>query len=132
MLPKKNRLIKEKDFNKIHRFGNFVGDFFLAVKFLENRLGHSRFGFLVGTKISKKAVERNQIKRRLRESIHSKLDKIKPGYDFVVFTKPEIVEKSYSEIDKAISNVLSKSNLIDNNQDTRYKDTNNNQIKISK
>ncbi len=112
MLPKINRLTKERDFNQIHKFGIFVGENFLAIKFKKNNLDISRFGFLVGTKISKKAVQRNLIKRRLRESVKSKLNKIKPGYDIVFFTKPEIVNKSYSEINKAVENVFGRSKLI--------------------
>jgi len=111
MLPQKNRLIKEKDFNRIHKFGNFTGENFLAIKFQRNNLEVSRFGFLVGTKISKKAVERNLVKRRLRESIHLKLNNIKPGYDIIFLTKPEIVGKSYEKIDKAVENVLRKAIL---------------------
>jgi ribonuclease P protein component len=111
MLSKKNRLIREKDFNKIHKFGKFYGEVFLAIKILENNSDISRFGFLVGTKISKKAVKRNLVKRRLRESVRLKLDQIKPGYDVVFLTKPEIVEKSYDEIDKTVENVFKKSNL---------------------
>ena len=124
MLPKKNRLIKEKDFNQIHKFGNFVGEKFLAIKFQNNNLNISRFGFLVGTKISKKAVARNKVKRRLRESIYLKLNKIKSGFDVVFLTKPEIVYKSYDEINTAVESVLNRSNLIDNDQDTRNMDTN--------
>jgi ribonuclease P protein component len=115
MLPKKNRLIKEKDFNRIHKFGNFTGESFLAIKFQRNNLEVSRFGFLVGTKISKKAVTRNLVKRRLRENIHLKLNNIKPGFDIIFLTKPEIVGKSYDEINKAIRNVLGKSNLFADN-----------------
>lgn len=112
MLPKKHRLVKDRDFNQIHKSGRFVGDNFLAIKFLKNNLEISRFGFLVGTKISKKAVKRNLVKRRLRESVRLKLDNIKAGYDMIFFTKPEIVEKNYTEIDNAIENVLEKANLI--------------------
>lgn len=111
MLPQKNRLIQDKDFNYIHKKGKFIGERFLAIKFLKNNFKVSRFGFLVGTKISKKAVTRNLVKRRLRESVRLKLDNIKTGYDVIFFTKPEIVEKSYEEIDKVVNNVLSKSNL---------------------
>ena len=113
MLPKKNRLIKEKDFNRIHKFGNFTGEKFLAIKIQKNNSDISRFGFLVGIKISKKAVERNLVKRRLRESVKSKLNIIKSGYDIVFFTKPEIAEKNFKEIDETVSSVLIKAKLFD-------------------
>lgn len=115
MLPTSNRLVKKKDFDQIHKKGRFVGENFLAIKFLKNNLTVSRFGFLVGTKISKKAVQRNLIKRRLRESVRLKLDAINSGYDIVFFTKPEIEGKSYEEINKAVENILEKGNLLHTN-----------------
>jgi len=112
MLPAPNRLIKKKDFDQIHKRGKFVAEKFLAIKFLKNNLDVSRFGFLVGTKISKKAVQRNLIKRRLRESIRLKLDTVSSGHDIVFFTKPEIEGKSYEEINEAVEAVLKAANLI--------------------
>jgi ribonuclease P protein component len=112
MLPKKHRLTKKDNFDAIHRKGRFFGERFIAIKSLKNNLSYSRFGFLVGLKVSKKAVVRNKIKRRIRESVKLKLDKIKPGFDIVVLTKPEITEKDYSEIKKAINSVLEKGNLL--------------------
>jgi ribonuclease P protein component len=112
MLPKKFRLTKKDDFDLIHRKGRFFGEKYLAIKSLKNNLAHSRFGFLVGIKVSKKAAVRNKVKRRLRESVRLKLDRIKPGYDIIVLTKPEIADKSYEEIDNYIISVLEKGNLI--------------------
>lgn len=111
MLPKKFRLAKKKDFEKIHKFGKFSGQDFLAIKTVKNNLNVSRFGFLIGLKISKKATVRNKVKRRLRETIRLRLDKIKPGFDVAVFARPEIVEKDYLEIDKTIDKVFKKARL---------------------
>lgn len=112
MLPSENRLQKEKDFARVHHTGRFFGQQFLAIKSVPNNLNVSRFGFLVGIKVSKKAVVRNKVKRRLRETIRLKLNKIEPGFDVVVMVKPEIAEKSYLEISEAVHNVLKKARLI--------------------
>jgi len=112
MLSLVNRLRQEKDFARVHHTGRFFGQQFLAVKVVANNLDASRFGFLVGIKVSKKAVVRNKVKRRLREIVRLKLDKIKPGYDIVVMVKPEIAEKDYQEIDVAISGALEKAGLL--------------------
>ncbi|MEW6407418.1 MAG: ribonuclease P protein component [Patescibacteria group bacterium] len=111
MLPKKFRLSKKKDFERIHKFGKFFGQDFLAIKLIKNNQKILRFGFLVSLKISKKATVRNKIKRRLRESVRQKLDKIKTGFDIIVFVRPEIAEKNYWEIDAAIEKVLVKAGL---------------------
>lgn len=111
MLPKKYRLTKKDDFDEIHRKGRFFGERFIAIKSLKNNLSYPRFGFLVGIKVSKKATVRNRVKRRIRESVRLKLDEIKPGFDIIVLTKPEIANKEYSEIDEAIQKIFKKGRL---------------------
>jgi ribonuclease P protein component len=111
MLPKENRLKKDKDFERVHKEGKFSSYKFLAVKVAENDLKVSRFGFLVGIKVSKKAVVRNKVKRRLRESVRMKLDRIKSGFDVVVIVRPEIAEESYVKIDEAVIEVLKRARL---------------------
>ena len=112
MLSREYRLQKEQDFTRVHHTGRFIGQKFLAIKFIPNHLDVSRFGFLVGTKISKKSVVRNKIKRRLRETIRLKLAKIKPGFDVVVMVRLEIVDKTYQEIEQAISGALKEAKLL--------------------
>jgi ribonuclease P protein component len=71
MLLKENRLKKKKDFERVFSQGrNLKGDF-LFFKTINNKLEDNRIGFIVSKKVSKKAVERNKIKRRLREILRS-------------------------------------------------------------
>ena len=67
---------------------------------------------MVSKKISKKAVIRNKVKRRLREAVRIILPRIKPCYDIIFFTRPGIEQKDFSEIKEAVSNLLSKAGLI--------------------
>lgn len=106
MLPKENRLKKKGDFDKIHQEGKFYGTKFVAIKLVKNSLSVSRFGFLVGLKISKRATVRNRIKRRLREIIRLNIDKIKAGYDVIFMVKPEIIGKDYQEVEANVLTVL--------------------------
>ena len=64
-LPKKNRLKKKKDFEEVFKKGKAVRGNFLFVRYLKNSLQFPRFAFVVSSKVSKKAVARNRI-RRLR------------------------------------------------------------------
>ena len=66
---------------------------------------------MVGLKVSKKAVIRNRVKRRIRESIRLMLKDIKPGFDIIVLTKPEIKDKDFKEIDENLKKILKKANL---------------------
>lgn len=102
MLNKINRLTKDKDFNNVWKRGQANFNKIIGVKIAANQQSSSRFGILVSVKISKKAVERNKIKRRIREIIRLRLDKIKPGYDVIIITLPSILNKNYQEIEESI------------------------------
>ena len=112
MLAKPYRLIKEEDFKNVYRKGKSFFSDSAILKFAKNKLKNSRFGFVVGNKISKKASSRNEIKRRLREIIRLKLKLIKPGNDCVIIAKSNIKEKNYKEIEKATIKLLKRARLL--------------------
>ena len=112
MLSKKNCLKKQNDFKKAFKYGKYLASEFIFLKFLNNDLNDSRFGFIVSSKISKKAVERNKIKRRLRNIVRRSLDKIKIGYDIIVMTRPGIKTLKYDEIKVELLELFKKANLL--------------------
>jgi len=114
MLVKENRLRLKNDFKKVFEKGKFCRERFLAVKILFNENDVSRFGFIVSKKISKKAVVRNKIKRRLRESVRLKLKNgsIKNGFDAVILTRPQIIDKKFVEIDEVMNKLLEKAGVL--------------------
>lgn len=112
MLAEANRLTLKKDFAKVFKEGRASFDGNLGIKILENSLDQTRFGFLVGQKVSKKAVARNKVKRRLRAIVRQKLPQIKKGYDVVVITLPPIASQKYKNIERSVSHNLKKLQLI--------------------
>jgi len=112
MLPFKNRLTKRKDFEKVQKIGQFFSEENIAIKFLPNDLPETRMGFIVGMKYSKKAVERNQTKRLLRDMFQKRLSGIKKGYDVAVIIRRREGEKIKKEkLEKSAEQVLIKSGL---------------------
>jgi len=79
MLPKQNRLKKKKDCDSVIKQGRHNADRFLVLKIQRNSLEQSRIGFVVSKKISKKAVERNRIKRRLSGGKNKRPFRISPA-----------------------------------------------------
>ena len=53
---------------------------------------NSRFGFIISTRISKKAVVRNKIKRTISDYIRININMIKNGLDVVFLIKPAILK----------------------------------------
>lgn len=112
MLSRKYKLKKDNDFKRVFKQGKNYQQEFIKIKVLKNNLAYSRFGLIVGLKISKKATQRNRIKRQLEEVIRLKLKQIKPGFDTVVLVNQEIIEKNYQEIEETLINLFRKANLI--------------------
>jgi len=59
---------------------------------------------VVSLKVSKKAVIRNKIKRRLREIIRQ--TELKQGFDFVIIAKPLIVNQNFQEIKQDLNEIF--------------------------
>jgi len=102
MFSQKNRLTKDKEFDNVFKNGRSSYDKLIGVKAVRNGLPDNRFGIMVSVKVSKKAVERNKVKRRIRESVKAKLPAMKPGYDCVIIALPEVLEKDSGEIEKSV------------------------------
>ncbi len=110
MFSKIYRLTEKEDFSSVFKKGKKLEGFFIWLKFLKNSLGIFRFGFVVGMKISKKAVERNKIKRRLRAASYFFLRSagLLVGYDIVIVAKPEIKKEKFAEILHDLENLVKK------------------------
>lgn len=112
MLPKQHRLLRDKDFQKIWKRGRSFYTKILGFKILENGRAVSRFGIVVGTKVSKLATMRNRLKRQIREIIQEKINQIAPGYDLVISALPSASGKKYEELKNDILSGLKHFNLI--------------------
>ena len=107
-LSKKYRLTYKSEIEKVFKKGRIVNSNLFMIRFLSNQLVFSRFTIVVSSKISKKSVIRNRIKRRLREIIRLNILKIKPGYDFIVIAKPKILNQKPNELIESLVNELGR------------------------
>lgn len=117
MLPQKNRLKSDKEISKLFANGKTVRNSFLFLRYNKNDLDISRFAFSIGLKYSGKAVERNRLKRVLREGLRDNLENIKPGFDGVFFVSKSLNPErnlGSKETSETIKTLLAKANLIKN------------------
>jgi ribonuclease P protein component len=112
MLKRINRLSTKKDIALVYAKGSVVHGRLFVLKSRSNDLPNSRFGFIVSTKISKKAVVRNQVKRRMREAVRLIFDKIQPGNDVVLIAKNPVKDADFKMIASDINQVLTKRRLL--------------------
>jgi len=112
MLAKKYKLKRNNDFKRILRQGQPYQENFIKLKILKNDLEITRFGFVIGLKISKKATQRNKIRRQLEGTVQGNLDKINSGFDVVILVSPAIKEKNYQEIEQILIRLFKKDKLL--------------------
>lgn len=112
MLPLKNRLKNREDFFAISRRGAFFSAGAVSIKFLSSSKEWPRIGFSVGLKFSKKAVERNRIKRKLRSAVAQNLSHFKKGVDVVVMVKKIPSKIPQAILARDLENVFQKGKLI--------------------
>lgn len=105
MLPKENRLKKKKDFQKVFSSGEMVQGETVGVLFSKTK-DKTRVGIVVSSKVSKKAVERNRVRRAVQESFRKFLPRITQPLDIVVLVKKKILEKSAVEVENDLEQVL--------------------------
>jgi ribonuclease P protein component len=70
-----------------------------------------RIGFSISKKLGG-AVERNRIKRRLREVARANVLKLRPGIDVVVVGRTRLKDASFGEIDGAMTDMLRRAKLL--------------------
>jgi ribonuclease P protein component len=85
-LPPSARLRRAADFAALkHANGRWQGRHFL-LRWLESSDQHARLGLSVSRKVSKRAVERNRIKRVVRESFRATRETL-PALDILVIAR---------------------------------------------
>jgi ribonuclease P protein component len=67
-LPRAARLRRAGDFAALRQAGGRHGGRCFSVRYRPNGLDHARLGLAISKRVSKRAVERNRIKRLVRES----------------------------------------------------------------
>lgn len=88
------RVRHQRDFDRAWREGRRARGSQLVVVAVENQLGITRLGLSVGKKIWRGAVQRNQVKRVMREGFRLSYDQLPTGVDLVLIAaKPKLVPK---------------------------------------
>lgn len=105
MLPRRSRL-QSSAFAEINRRGNFLPARFFSLRVMKNNLGRNRFGVTVGGQISKKATERNKIRRRIYEIIRRAWGETPKGLDAVFSAKKSALGADFNDLKEDILQII--------------------------
>lgn len=113
MLVADNRLKSKKEFNDIFRRGKVVLNDVLLARYQPDASGALKIGFSVGVKFSKKATERNKVKRWMREAVRPMIGKIRKGHKiiFLINSKFPYGQMNFILVKKKVEDLLWKAKL---------------------
>ena len=137
-LPKANRLKSRKDFQAVFREGIRRHGSYLTLRALKPscstkpsldtatqstqptdsaNLASTQIGISISTKVSKRAVVRNRIKRQITAVLYNLLPKLSPGWRLVVIVKPTAVESKCvsPQFLQELEQLLAQTEVLDGN-----------------
>ena len=106
------RLKLQRDFDRVFKKGRSVIMGGITLKYANNDLKHCRLAEIISKKVSKSAVQRNLLRRRLKEIIRTEyLNKI-GNWDMVFIVRPELLKKDFAGLKDIVRLILEKAKLI--------------------
>ena len=93
--PRAARLLKHADFERVYKQGRRHFSPHMTVFFLPQAEGHARIGFTVG-RVLGGAVQRNRIRRRLREAVRLCRSTLQGAVDVVINPKKSVLTLEFA------------------------------------
>lgn len=112
MMKLGDRLRKNSEFQKVYRNSRSFANHMLVVYLLPHPENlKRRVGFSVSKKMGK-AVQRNRIKRLLREAYRLNQHKLEEGLDLIIIPRQKIIGAKYKEVEKGMINLFKKAGIL--------------------
>jgi ribonuclease P protein component len=112
MLARTYRLRRPKDIAKVYQRGRYASTAGFTVKALKTTWPSSRVAFVVSRKVSKSAVTRNTIRRRLSGQLEQVWETVRPGYDIVVSVRADLSAAPTEELLRSLLQQFKRLELI--------------------
>jgi ribonuclease P protein component len=106
-------LTNRAQYTLVYRQGKVWATSLLVMKAMPNGLSLSRYGFSVTKKVGK-AVQRNHLKRLLREIMRQQ--SLKSGWDIVFIARSVAVNTDYHQLERAVTKLLARAQLLESNE----------------
>lgn len=99
---RENRLLRRAEFQRVFREGCRRGARGLTVVVADSPTGVSRLGLAVSRKVSKRAVDRNRVRRLIREAFRLSQQQFARPIDVVVIPRPGYRPAHRTEVESAL------------------------------
>ena len=101
--PKRARLLKPAEFSRVFKKAHRSSDRFFTILAAQNDLAYPRLGLAISKKHAKRAVDRNRIKRIMRESFRLN-PTLLANADYVAMAKPVTKSATNGELIASLEN----------------------------
>jgi ribonuclease P protein component len=111
-LNRASRLRKSSEFQRVRQQGRSITSRLLILAWASNDVAQLRIGFVISKRISKRAVDRNRLKRLLSETIRPLLPELTPGWDIVLSARKDILTADLHTLEQEIPVLLRRARLL--------------------
>jgi ribonuclease P protein component len=103
-------LRRKAEFEAIASAGSTRSTRLLVLKSLPRVQAPTRIGLSVSRAVGG-AVQRNRVKRRLRELVRERYDELETGWDLLLIARPDAARATYPELREALGSLLRRSSI---------------------
>ena len=101
-------LRRRADFETLGRRGKATSTPLLVLRWMRTDRPDTRVGLSTPRTLGG-AVQRNRVRRRLRELVRARMERIGPGWDMLLIARPAAGEASHAELGEAVDALLDRS-----------------------
>jgi ribonuclease P protein component len=109
-MPAFPMLRRKADFEAIARLGRSRSDRLLQLRTLRTDRGDTRIGISTPRAVGG-AVDRNRLRRRLRELMRERYAALPPGWDLLLIVRPEAKRATYEELRQTLGVLLERAEI---------------------
>lgn len=109
-MPAVPMLRRRADFEAVGRRGTARSTSLLVLRWLRTDRDDTRVGLSTPRTLGG-AVQRNRVRRRLRQLVRQRIGRIGPGWDLLVVARPAAGQATYAELGEALDALLQRSEV---------------------
>ena len=106
-----DRLKKHWEFQRVYKSGKKHWDRYFVIYIYTTQLGQTRLGITVSKKVGK-SVQRNRVKRLIREVFRLLRSDLLPSYDIVVVGRQAACELTASQVEESLYKLFRKAKIL--------------------
>jgi ribonuclease P protein component len=106
------RLRHAADFRRLRHEGRSYPHRLMVMSVAPNTLSRNRYGFIVSKHLGK-AVQRNRVRRRMREVVRLLHPQLQPGYDVVMIARLPLVEQPFDVVQRTVSELFRQAGILE-------------------